>query len=178
MVISFIKRLFGKSDPFDDFAAQCTRLSSIAATVTQAVKSKKYSEAASRVSAMKRIIGLPISSNNQCLINLYQRKQALLQSPIQGKEKEEIAALEKETLHGIRGIAQHCGAVGGAAEHLKNNKAAQKTAAPSVLIKHAEAVEAYCYKIRARAHKTASLWHALKQKQVQKISQPQMKQAA
>lgn len=178
MVITFIKRLLGTSDPFDDFAAQCTRLHSIAATVTTAVKNKNYNAAAGRVAAMKRIIGLPVSHNPQCLIKLYQKKREKLQSVHDSNEKKEIVALEEEIIHGIRGIAQHCSAVGAAAEHLKNNKTAQKTAAPDVLIKHADAVERYCHKIRARAHKTASMMHTVKPKPTPKQTAQPIRKAA
>ncbi len=95
MVIQFIRRLFGKSDPFTDFAANAERLQAILARMEHDVAAKNWKAVQDKGEAALRIIGTVTGKNPQCLIELWTKQYSQIHRLPDSREKQTLIAKQE-----------------------------------------------------------------------------------
>lgn len=149
MVIHLFKQVLGISDPFYDFTANITRISAILSSMEDNAKAANYKEVKEKTDAIKRMIGIPIAGNSQCLIRLMQKKADKLHSLPQSGEKTQLHTMEKDMHHALRYLINYIVQIGTISQELAQQS--QKHANPTVTqdINHARH---YVIKMKARCH--------------------------
>src|SRR3989338_4784035 len=96
MVIHLIKQTLGLSSPFEDFTSNITRITSILYSMQSDANAANFKIIKEKGEAIKRIIGLPIASNSQCLIKLIEKKHAKIASLPHSGERIQLETMERD----------------------------------------------------------------------------------
>lgn len=149
MVIDLIKQTLGLSNPFEDFTSNITRITSILYSMQSDVKAANFKKVKEKGEAIKRIVGLPIASNSQCLIKLIEKKHAKIVALPHSGERIQLETMERDmgkALHFFIGYVLEVTAI---AHEL--SKHVQKQGNPLLLTKIRDALH-FAEKMRARCH--------------------------
>jgi hypothetical protein len=149
MVIHIIKQTLGISSPFEDFTSNITRITSILYSMQSDVKAAQFKAVHEKAEAIKRLIGLPVASNSQCLIKLIQKKHTKIAALPHSGERIQLETMERDmgkALHFFIGYVLEVTAI---AHEL--DKQHQKQSNSLLLAKIRDALH-FAEKMRARCH--------------------------
>ncbi len=105
MVIQLFKQVLGISNPYYDFTANITRISAILSSMEDNAKAANYGVVKEKTEAIKRMIGIPVASNSQCLIRLMQKKSR--QTSCSSSVRRTNAAADNGKRYASRAPAAH-----------------------------------------------------------------------
>ncbi len=159
MVIHLIKQVFGISNPFHDFTANITRISAILSSMEDNTKAANYAAVKEKNDAIKRMIGIPVASNSQCLIHLMQKKTDKIHALHQSGEKTQLQTMEKDMHHALRYLINYIVQIGTISQEL--SRQSQKQSSP-VLVQHINHARHYVVKMKARCHIEMKAYDAAK----------------
>ena len=149
MVIHFIKQILGVSNPYQDFTANMTRVASILYTMQHDAKSAKFQNVVEKAEALKRIIGLPVASNSQCLLKLAQEKHAAMAHLPHSGEKMQLETMEQDMHKALHHFIKEILHISGMTQHLIKQNHEHPVAELSSRITYAQH---FAEKMRARSH--------------------------
>lgn len=149
MVIQLFKQVLGISNPYADFTANITRISAILSSIEDNAKAANYTAVKEKTDAMKRMIGIPVASNSQCLIRLMQKKAEKLHTLSQSGERAQLETMEKDMHHALKELIHYVVKIRAISEELV--KQAQKHR-NSMLEQHINHARHYVIKMKARCH--------------------------
>ncbi|MEK6920777.1 MAG: hypothetical protein AABX82_02750 [Nanoarchaeota archaeon] len=149
MVIQFIKQTLGLSNPFEDFTSNVTRTTSILYGMQSDAKAVHFKRVKEKGEAIKRIVGLPIASNNQCLIKLIEKKHAKIAALPHSGERIQLETMERDMSKALHFFIEYVLEVTAIARELDKHQ--QKQSNPLLLTKIRNALH-FAEKMRARCH--------------------------
>lgn len=149
MVIHLFKQVLGISNPFHDFTANITRISAILSSMEDNAKAANYNTVKEKTDAIKRMIGIPIASNSQCLIRLMQKKADKLHALHQSGEKTQLQTMEKDMHHALQQLIHYIVQIGNVSSELAKQTEKQRN---SMLEQHINHARHYVIKMKARCH--------------------------
>lgn len=149
MVILLIKQSLGLSNPFEDFTGNVTRITSILYSMQSDVKAANFKKVNEKGEAIKRIVGLPIASNSQCLIKLIEKKHAKIAALPHSGERIQLETMERDMNKALHFFIDYVLGVIAIAQQL--SKQQEKQSNPLLLTKIRDALH-FAEKMRARCH--------------------------
>ena len=149
MVIHLIQQVLGISNPYHDFTSNITRISAILSSMEDNAKAANYAAVKEKIDAIKRMIGIPVASNSQCLIHLMQKKTDKLHALHQSGEKTQLQTMEKDMRHALQYLINYIVQIGTVSQEL--SRQSQKQRVP-VLEQHINHARHYVIKMKARCH--------------------------
>lgn len=149
MVINLIKQIMGISDPFHDFTGNITRVASILYTMQHDAKAANFNTVQEKSEAIKRLIGIPVASNSQCLLKLSQKKHtAMIALPHSG-EKMQLETMQRDMRQALHYMVREILSISGMAQHLARQNYKQSYPELNARITYAQH---FAEKMRARSH--------------------------
>ena len=118
MVIHLMQQVLGISNPFHDFTSNITRISAILSSMEDNAKAANYSTVKEKTDALKRMIGIPVASNSQCLIRLMQKKTGKIHALHQSGEKTQLQTMEKDMHHALQYLINYIVQIGTVSQEL------------------------------------------------------------
>ncbi len=149
MVINLIKQIFGISDPFADFASNITRVASILYTMQYDAKAANFRSVEEKADAIKRMIGVPVASNSQCLLKLAQKKHAAMTVLPHSGEKMQIETMQRDMHQALHHMVREILHISGMAQHLAKQNSKKPYSELNERITYAQH---FAEKMRARSH--------------------------
>jgi hypothetical protein len=92
MPIKTLQRLFGRSDPFDDFVTHSKRVLAYTKTMKKDAKKCNFRNVRGGAKACRRIIGRQMNKNSQQLISLWRKKFHAIHTLLKSKERTKLTA--------------------------------------------------------------------------------------
>ncbi len=164
MVIQLIQQVLGISNPYHDFTSNITRISAILSSMEDNAKAANYAAVKEKTDAIKRMIGIPVASNSQCLIRLMQKKTDKLHALHQSGEKTQLQTMEKDMHHALQQLIHYIVEIGTIAQELAKQPKKQRNAMLEQDINHARH---YVIKMKARCHIEMKAYDAAKKQKPQ-----------
>ncbi|MBI5073034.1 hypothetical protein HZA99_04405 [Candidatus Woesearchaeota archaeon] len=149
MVIHFIKQIFGVSDPFHDFTSNITRVASILYTMQSDAKHANFKTIEEKADALKRLVGVPVASNSQCLLKLAQKKHAVMAALPHSGEKMQLETMQRDMHQALHYLVREILHIFGMSQHLAKQNHKQPYAELNERITYAQH---FAEKMRARSH--------------------------
>ncbi len=159
MVIELFKQVLGISNPYCDFTANITRISAILSSMEDNAKAANYAAVKEKTEAMKRMIGVPVASNSQCLIRLMQKKAEKLHTLPSSGERTQLQTMEKDMHHALKELIHYVVKIGAISEELAKQTKKQRN---SMLEQQINYARHYVIKMKARCHIEMKAYDAAK----------------
>ena len=164
MVIHLIQQIIGISNPFHDFTSNITRISAILSSMEDNARVANYKAVKEKTDAVKRMMGIPVASNSQCLIHLMQKKTDKIHALRQSGEKTQLQTMEKDMRHALQYLINYIIQIGTVSQEL--SRESQKQSSP-VLAQHINHARHYVIKMKARCHIEMKAYDAAKKQKPQ-----------
>ncbi len=149
MVINFIKQTLGISNPFSDFTSNITRIASILYSMQADANVANFRAVKEKIEAIKRMMGLPVTSNSQCLIKLSGKKgREIVKLPHSGK-RVQLETMERDMRKALHFLINDVVRIDAMTNELQKHRQKQGNAVMATNIKDALH---FAEKMRARSH--------------------------
>jgi len=119
-------RFLFTSDPFVEAIAKAKRMRILVLKMEHDVSSKKHKDFVEKISALKRVIGVPHASNSHCFLKLLHKKQQKVVELPESDGKNHLKHTLNEEMHLVKMLIHTLGTVSIIKEQKEMNLHMQK----------------------------------------------------